>query len=140
MNKLYFKIQSRIYLLITLSYLVLGLSCSLLFYLFLPEKYFGFYPLIGVFYWACGMALNFYLHRCRSNHPDKLVNIFMTVRMVKFVFTVVILVIAFKLIGVARLPFVIALMSNYLIFIVLELYIFNCYNKRIHRNDIAKKH
>ncbi len=127
------KLHLKMYLLLTLVYIGVALVSMGLLYLFTPTRYFGVFPVIDVFYWLCGMGMTFFLDRSRRRHKsaDKLLNVFMISRGVKFLLTIVLLVVGVKVLELHRLTFVISLMCNYFIYSGLELYIYHRYNKRV---------
>lgn len=119
------------YLAVTLIYLAVALVSILLFSYTVPSKYFMVYPFIYVFFWFCGIALTYFLDRARKRGADKLTGIYMLFRMIRLLALLIILMIGIKVMDLERAPFIVALMSSYLIYSVLEIYIFYRFNKRI---------
>ncbi len=140
MHKLLLKLRLKIYTLLIISYLAVGLLSTVVFSVLLPENYFRAYPAIGIFYLVTGLLLNMSLDRTRWQRPDKLLNIYMMGRMVKFVLTIVFLLVGGGLISSVpeRKTFAISLVCNYFVYTGLELYIYYQYNKRITRNANKK--
>ena len=134
-------LQFRIKIFITLLfiYLAVGLVSFAVFKFVAPQYYFNFYPIIGVFYWICGIVLNFFLDRCHLANPDKLLNTFMMVRLAKFLLTIGFLFVGIKVMKIPTAPFVISLMCNYFIYIAIEMYIYSIYNKRITSKNESKE-
>ena len=122
-----------------LTYLVLGALSTAVFKWLLPEYYFEIYPAIVILYWAYGMVLNGVLSRKRFENPEKMTNTFMIFRIVKLALTVLILVIGVNFVGENKMSFGISIAANYLIYMVLELYIYYMYNKRSMVSNARKR-
>ncbi len=125
------KLRPKIYLMLTAIYLVVGSLSLLLFYIVTPQRYFGIYPSVDVFYWAFGMVLTYFLDRSRVQHPDRLLNVFMMCRAVKLFLIIAFLILGIRGIGLDRVTFTISMMCNYLIYSGLELYIYYRFNKQL---------
>ena len=139
MHRLLLKLKLKIFILLIITYLTVGLVSTVIFSFLLPENYFHAYPAIGLFYLVTGVLLNMSLNRARWEKPDKLLNIYMMGRMIKFVLTIVFLLVGGAMLGPGpeRKTFALSLICNYFVYTGLELYIYYQYNKRITRN--AKK-
>ncbi len=132
MRKSFLKVQIKIYLILTLCYLAVAVLSGLLLWWLTPLNYYsGAFPLIDVFYFLCGIAMNYFLNRTYYRNPDKLLNVYMFFRFGQFILTLVFLVVGLMVFNYPRLPFVIALLANYFIYTALEVYIYYRYNKRI---------
>lgn len=127
------QLRLRMFLLLTGVYAMVAMLSMLLFWLLTPAQYFGVYPLLDVFYWMCGMAMTFFLDRvrCTSARADKLLSVFMIFRGTKFLLTIIALAVGVKLIGLDPVTFAISLMCNYLVYSILEIYVYHRYNKKI---------
>ncbi|MCD8194537.1 MAG: hypothetical protein LUD74_08350 [Tannerellaceae bacterium] len=130
------RLKLRLYLLLTVVYLVVGALGAFLLHTFVPQDHYEFFPEIGVFYWIAGLLLNYAFDHCRSNNPDKLLNVYMFGKVLKFVATVFLLLIYVLLGGENKVAFGIALMGNFIIFSILEVYIYYLYNKRLNRRKM----
>jgi hypothetical protein len=139
MDKLYAKLERKILVRITLVYAVVFAAGIFVFRWLLPSEYFSFYPVIGIFYWLMGIALSWRMGRSRLNRRDKLFNIFMIFRMIKLVSTLILFVVGLQFVGDKRVPFAVALMCNYFISFVLELYIYFLYDKRMFGRAYGRK-
>lgn len=95
-----------------------------------PWLYFDHFPLVPLFYLITGVILNFVLDACKTSSSDKLVNVFMTMRIIKLVLTVAFLGIYDKFIGEHKMKFALTLVLFYLIYMSLESYLFYLYEKR----------
>ena len=138
MKKSLLKIHLKIYLVLTLVYLALTIVSLLAFYFLAPKQYFMIYPAINIFFWILGIALNYYMNHVRVGHPDRLLNSYMMCRVIKFFLTLILLVIGVLIARWDRASFSIALICNYFIYSILDVYTFHLYNKRITGNGHKK--
>lgn len=138
MRKSYTKLTVKIFIILTLVYFALAVLSGVFFSFLLPQQYFGLYPEIWIFYWVTGVLLNTALNHTRKNNPDRLFNVFMMARMIKFLLTIAFLVIHVSIWPESKIVFAISLMVNYIIYGILEIYIYYLYNKKVSRN-VRKK-
>jgi hypothetical protein len=115
-----------------------GLLSGMIFYFFISQYYFNFYPAIIAFYWIGGVILNAILARSHDTKPDKLLNIYMMGRMIKFLLTIIFLLVYVLCATENRVPFAIALMSNFFIYTGLEIFIYYLYTKPALKNAKEK--
>lgn len=125
-----FKLGVRLLLLLTVIYVSVGVILGVILKFLVPWLYFAHFPLIPLFYLITGVILNFVLDQCRSKRPERLVNVFMIMRMVKLLLTVAFLAIYDQFIGEHRIKFAITLVLFYVIYMSLESYLFYLYEKR----------
>ncbi len=122
-------------LLLVAIYGGVGIVLGVILRLAVPGLYFSHFPLIPLFYLVTGVVLNFALDAIRSKHPDRLVNMFMFMRMVKLVLTVAFLGIYDRFIGEDKMKFALTLVLFYLIYMSLESYLFYLYEKRRKKHE-----
>jgi hypothetical protein len=128
----------QVFVFFSIVYIGIGLLSSLIYYLFIPQHYFSFYPAIIVFYWICGIILNIILAFSHNKKPDQLLNIYMMGRMAKFLLTIIFLLVYVLCARDSRVPFAIALMTNFFIYTGLEIFIYYIYTKPT-LNDAKEK-
>jgi hypothetical protein len=138
MHKIRIRLLGKLFLLLTGTYLSIGIITGLVFYFLLPAEYIPLYYTIVLFFWLIGMRLNYAFHRRRHASAEKLLNIFLLARMIKFFCTVAFLLLYVLLGGKEKKAFAICLMSNYMIYSTLEVYIYHLYNKRITEHEKGK--
>jgi hypothetical protein len=129
------KLLLRVFLLFSAIYLGIGLVGSLVYYFCIPQYYFSFYPAIIIFYWFCGIILNSILAHSRYGKPDRQLNIYMMGRMVKFLLTILFLLVYVLCERNNRVPFAFALMTNFFIYTGLEIFIYYLYTKPTHAKE-----
>ena len=143
MHKLLFKLKIKLFCLLSIAYVIVGVIGGFIFGLLIPEEYFGLFPVIGVFYWVLGLILVVSLDRCRKTNPDKLMNTFMPNKTIKFVLTLLFLILYTNFYPEVKMQFAISLVCNFFIFSFLEMYIYFLYNKKItqkkNRHEIHKQ-
>jgi hypothetical protein len=106
-----------------------GLLSGLAFYFFIPQYYFNFYPVIIAFYWIGGVLLNAVLSLNHNAKPDRLLNVYMMGRMIKFLLTIIFLLAYVLCASENRVSFAVALMANFFIYTGLEIFIYYLYTK-----------
>jgi len=127
----HFNLKLKLFILVTIIYAIGGAIGGVLLGLFIPEDYFGLYPTISILYWVLGLILTFGLdHRKRTN-PDRLMNYFMLIKAIKFLLTILYLMLYVTYDPDVKMQFSVTLMCNYFIYSLLEMYIFNLYNKKL---------
>lgn len=135
-----FTLKLKLFLLVTVVYTVVDILGGILLGFFLPEDYFGLYPAISVFYWIMGLVLTFGLDSRKDTNADRLMNLFMTVKGVKFLLTILFLMLYVTYDPEVKMQFSVTLMCNYFIYSFLEMYIYFLYNKRLIKNGKTGKH
>lgn len=86
------------------------------------------------------MFLNYSLSRARFNTPNRIAYMFMTFRIFKLFSTILVIAISGFIAEEHKTAIVLSVIANYVIYMVMELYIYYMYNKRISiRNAAAKK-
>jgi len=134
----HFKLKIKLFILVTVVYAGVGTLGGVVLGLFIPDDYFGLYPAISIFYGIMGLILTFSLDRCRKTNPDKLMNVFMTIKGVKFLLTILFLMLYVTHDPDVKMQFSITLMCNYFIYSFLEMYIYFLYNKKITQKQNKK--
>lgn len=116
-------------------YLGIGLLSGVIYYFFISQYYFNFYPAIIAFYWIGGVALNAILALSHNTKPDRLLNIYMMGRMIKFLLTIIFLLVYVLCTSENRVPFAMALMANFFLYTGLEIFIYYLYTKPALKNE-----
>lgn len=127
----YIKLKVRLFLLVTVVYTVVGLLGEVALEFLLPPAYYGLFPAISIFYLIMGLILTFSLDHFRKTSPDRLLHIFMLMKMIKFFCTILFLLFYVTREPEVKMQFSITLMCNYFIYTALEIYIYYLYNKKI---------
>ncbi len=134
------KLNVKMLLLLSTIYLSIGIIGGLCLYLLLPQDYSLYYPAIVAFYWITGILYNYALNHCHCQYPDKLLQIFLMARMIKFILTIAFLILGVQLFARdIRTQFALILSANYIVYTALELYIYFLYNKQLTNKNETKK-
>ena len=136
------KLKIKLFFLVTGVYAVIALVSWIVLKWLTPPQYFGWYPAISIFYLVMGLILTYLLDRARKTYPDKLLNVFMLTKTVKFFLTILFLFLYVFYHPADKMQFSISLMCNYIIYSFLEMYIYFLYNKKITQSkngNVAKK-
>ncbi|MDF9828750.1 hypothetical protein [Parabacteroides sp. PF5-6] len=137
----YIKLKVKLFVLVAVVYTLVGLLGEVVLEYLLPQEYFGLFPAISIFYLVMGLILTFSLDHFRKTSPDKLMHIFMLMKMIKFFCTILFLLFYVTREPEVKMQFSITLMCNYFIYTFLEMYIYFLYNKKItvNKNKDATK-
>jgi len=139
MRNLVNKLQSRIFFLLSFVYLAAGMLFGLIVYYLWDKDYLTRYFVIVFFFFLTGIINNYIVDRTIRKKVDKLLSVYMALRMGKFLLTIIFLsvFVVFILEDSHKLPFAILLMIHYILYTSLELFTFNLYYK--HAIKDAKK-
>jgi len=131
------KQQSQLSFLLTIVYLIIGSLCGLILYHLFSAYYFSLYFVIVLFFWSTGIITNYIVERTIRYKANRLLSVYMMLRLVKFLLIVIFLAMfeVFIMDENHKIPFAVALMGNYFLYACFELYIFNLYNKRFVNNE-----
>jgi len=140
-NRRRITLLARVYLLLASVYLSVGVLSGLTLYLIFPKEYSPLYPAIIAFYFMVGVVLNYGLYLSRRKHANAMLNVFMMVRMVKLVLTIVFLLVGVMGLKYSRVPLAVSLMAGYFLSTGIELFIFHRYNQQAYpaKNGTKKK-
>lgn len=125
----------RLTIIVTTVYTLVGVAAWALFKFIIPQQHFGYFPSIGIFFLANGLLLNYVLNATKNSHPKHLLNVYMLSRVIKLMLTVIFLLFYVKLVGESNVAFAITLMAFYIVYMILELYIYFLYEKRRKANE-----
>ncbi|MDD2437227.1 MAG: hypothetical protein PHG27_04235 [Massilibacteroides sp.] len=139
MRRINLKLWLRLLLLLIIVYLTINILSELIFYYFVPVRTYRFCPIIGLFYLVTGIIVNFSLFYYRNTTQLKLLNIYMSGRIIKLALTVLFLVLYIYFLHPQKVAFVLTTIANYFIFSGLELYIYSLYNKRLAKHEKRQK-
>jgi len=131
MNISHVKLKIKLFILVIVVYTAIGILGEIFLGFLLPEEYFGLFPAISIFYLVMGLILTFSLDHFRKTNPDKLMNIFMLMKTIKFLCTVLFLMLYVTYEPEVKMQFSVSLMCNYFIYSILEMYIYFLYNKKM---------
>ena len=139
MHALFTKLLSRPYFLLNVVYLAAGSLCGLIwYYLFSGHSMISYFCIV-LFFWMMGVSVNHIINRTIQQNVGKLFAVYLTLRMAKFIVTVIFLAVfeLFVMEDSHKLPFAGALMGNFVLYTFFEICTINLYNKRLVSN--AKK-
>ncbi len=124
------KLKFRLYGLITLINVIVGVITGGLLHEFWPQYYFEWFPSIPCFYWIVAILMVFFLDRVRKKKGDVSVTTYMLVRLSKFMLACLFLILYVQFIGTHITSFGITLMLFYFIYLILEVYTIYLYEKK----------
>lgn len=134
-------IQKRNYLIIlTLLSLVTGIGGALILHYGLPEHYFSSYPLIPIYFYVFGFIFIYLFERVRRNIQSKTLLLYASLRMMKLMVSIIMLVLYGYLVGTQIKDFLFTFIIFYLIYLIFEtLFFFNFEIKESKRLKKQKK-
>lgn len=120
----------RIYVIIlTVLSLVTGIGGALIFEYLLPEHYFAAYPFIPVYFFVFGLILIYLFERVRKNIKKKTLPLYASIRMMKMMVSIVVLIIYGLAVHTQIKEFLFTFIIFYLIFLVFEVLYFFKFEK-----------
>ena len=132
------KLGVKILLLLSATYITVGIITEVVYYFLAPAGYFELYPAIGAFYLVMGFISFHSLVRYRNTSQTHLLNVYMFGRIVKLFLTIFFLLIYIFLFDPHKKPFALTMFANYIVFSGLELYIYSLFIRRLTKHE--KKH
>ena len=82
------KVKKRLMRTLLFFYVLVGIAVGLVLYKFFPNHYFNLYPAIPGYYTILGFILFRSLLICQRKCPAKMINIYMMLRGIKFLITI----------------------------------------------------
>ncbi len=123
------KLNHRMMNTLLIAYILVGISVGLILYLLFPERYFILYPVIPGYYTILGFALFRSLVVCRRKSPRKMINIYMMFRGIKFLMTVLTIILYDLFFAESIYEFSITTIGFYFFYLFIETYIFIIFEK-----------
>lgn len=129
----------RILLLLCAFYIAISVIIEAIFHFFFPTGYCSQHFIIGLFFLVSGVIFNYSMIYYRNTDQTRLLNVYMTGRMIKFFFTILFLFFSIYYFKPNKTAFALITLVNYFIFSALELYIYSLYNKRLIKHEKKQK-
>ena len=104
--------------------LIVGGIGAFLYHAFAPQQYFSIYPVISLFFFLVGWITIGLVEKCRSFSPNRVLQAYLLVKVVRMLLTVLFIVIYCVILRDGILPFVLAFVVNYLIYLVYDSWFF----------------
>ena len=123
----------------TILTLVLSVVIGLVYHLFIPDKYFPWFPAIPVFFYLFGL---FYINMFSLAYrlgEDKMVPLFLVCKGTKFLVSVLIVVIYCFAVRHEVLPFIVTFMVFYISFLIFETVYFTNIELRLKKKKKLKQ-
>ena len=117
-----------------LFYPVVGIAVGLVLYEYFPMHYFSLYPVIPSYFSILGTILFCALLYYRKNKPEKIVNVYMIMRGVKFLLTIGTILLFVTIYEDFEYEFSITTVGFYFFYIFIETYLFT----QFERERVAK--
>lgn len=117
-----------------LFYPVVGIAVGFVLYEYFPMHYFSLYPVIPSYFSILGAILFFALLYYRKNKPEKIINVYMIMRGVKFLLTIGTILLFVSIADNYKYEFSITTVGFYFFYIFIETYLFT----QFERERVAK--
>jgi len=117
-----------------LFYPVVGIAVGLVLYEYFPMHYFSLYPVIPSYFSILGTILFCALLYYRKNKPEKIINVYMIMRGVKFLLTIGTILLFVTIYEDFEYEFSITTVGFYFFYIFIETYLFT----QFERERVAK--
>jgi uncharacterized membrane protein len=129
----------RLLLLVTgANALVAGVAWVLLTFAW-PDAYFAAFPVIPLFFWVVGMGMALSLEASHTEKPDSVTMTYMMARGVKLLLTALFVGIYAWFVHTDMKEFGLTTLVFYMVFLVLESYVFFMYEKRRNKRRRARE-
>jgi len=102
-----------------------------------PDSYFQAFPIIPVFFWLVGIGMAVSLEMTRTEKPDAVTMTYMVARGIKLLLTAIFIGFYAWFVHTDLKQFGLTTLAFYMIYLVLETYVFYLYEKR--RNKRRRK-
>ena len=132
------KLGIKILLLLSITYLAVGIATEVVYYFLVPAGYFELFPSIGVFYLFLGIISYYSLVRYRNTSQTQLLNIYMFGRVSKLFLTLFFVIVYIIIFEPHKKAFALTMIANYIVFSGLELYIYSLFIRRMTKHE--KRH
>lgn len=98
-----------------------------------PGHYFGGYPLIPVYFFLYGVFYIYMFDACRRHAPQRMVMLFLGMKVMKFIISVLLLIIYCAVVPDSAVAFMLTFVAFYLGYLIYESWFFFVYewNKRL---------
>ena len=115
-----------------------GLGALVLHYLE-PGHYFGGYPFIPVYFYFFGLFSIYMFDACRRHAPQKLVLLYLAMKVMKIILSVILLLIYCIVVHQEAKAFLLTFISFYLLYLIYETWFFFSFEVNLKRKKKNKK-
>lgn len=115
---------------ITLLTLIAGLTGAGILHYALPGHYFGGYPFIPVYFFLFGLFEIFMFDACRKHAPRKLLLLYMAMKMMKMLFSIMFLIVYCIAVREEAKLFLVTFIFFYVVYLIYETWFFFIYEMK----------
>lgn len=90
----------------------------------LPGHYFGGYPFIPIYFYLFGLFSIYMFDACRLHAPQKMLLLYLAIKMIKIIFSLILLLIYCIAVREEAKAFLLTFISFYLIYLIFETWFF----------------
>ncbi len=114
-----------------------GLGAIIL-HIFLPGHYFEGYPFIPIYFFTFGLFSIYMFDACRRHAPQKMVLLYLAIKMIKLMLSLVLLLIYCFAVREEARAFLLTFMSFYLLYLIYETWFFFSFEVNLKRKKKNK--
>lgn len=122
----------------TLFSILSGGAGAVILHIALPGHYFGGYPFIPVYFYLFGLFSIQMFDVCRRHAPQKLLLLYMAIKVIKMIFSLLLLVIYCIAVGEEIKAFLLTFVSFYLLYLIYETWFFFSFELNLKRKKKNK--
>ncbi len=123
------KIHWKLVFVLLFFYIMAGLIVGLILSESFPDYYFSWYPVIPGYFTIMGFVLFRAMILCRKHNPKKIINVYMMMRGIKLIITLVSVLLYTLYVGVNTFGFAMVTLAFYFFYLIIETYIFIKFEK-----------
>ena len=126
---------------LTILTLILGVIGGGIYYSLVPEHYFGGYPFISVYFFVFGVFKISMFDVCRMHAPDKLLLMYLALKVLKMILSVIVLVIYCMVVREEAKEFLLTFIAQYMFYLVFDTCFFLNFElkKKLQKKNELKK-
>lgn len=135
------KIKLDYFMAFSLFTVLTSVAGLLIFYFYLPSHYFSWFPFIPIYFAVLGVSCSYMSDICRKYAPQKLPLFYLALKILRIIFSVVVLLVYCVVVNVSVRDFLVTFMIFYLVNLMFEtwfFFVFERNRKRKRENEKEK--
>ena len=132
------KIHWKLVFILLIFYIIAGIVIGIVLARYFPQYYFGWYPAVPGYFTVMGFILFRFMILCRKHCPQKIINVYMMMRGIKLLVTMMSMLLYTLYIGEKPFEFALVTLVFYFYYLIIETYIFIKFEKERISNESKK--
>ena len=121
--------QRKFLIFLTALTLLLGIAGGAVLQHMVPGRYFGAYPLIPAYFYLCGLLFIVAFEACRRRAPNRMVMLFMGMKMLKLILSVLLLIVYCLVAPQTAIVFLMTFAVFYVSYLIYESWFFFAFER-----------